>query len=621
VSLRPLRVVLLVVGLALALSAGIGRAEDAPKPLDVDEILKKVDAGLFVPDTQPGLVSYECDVSSTTSSTMDGSGKMQPDPKSAKPVAHVVVDAKAGTKTWTDSAKKKVIPGTFTPFCGPWTLTNVMRVEVDLFTTPLSKRFTADRFERLMDTDGDDFKLTFTPKSPMGEGTPQPLKPIVTRIDLAVSSKFAVTGGSLGLDQQISQDDGAFECSFEAQGALQRVTKIKTYLASFNLSIAPTLAFSYAPQSGFVLPKAVLFEIAGGQLSPSLGHMPGGGAMVSALLYDKFVVKGEPPKATNGRDGATSPASPEAVAKFLSGWAAPEGNDKDATTRFPKRVRRTKDAMLMVLVPAGTFQMGAVPGDVDAKDDEKPRHAVTLSKAYYMDESGVTNEQFARFTTATGFKTGAEIDGTGWISDESGGDWKETQGASWRAPLPGGKRPADWEKHPVVLVSWEDADAYAKWIGRGVGLPTEAQYERALRGGVEGQKYPWGDGLPPPMKYGNYADEAAKRKFPTWTWTIDGFDDGFERTSPVKSFKPNPYGLYDVSGNVWDWCADAYGPYPSGAVTDPTGPTSGAAGRVIRGGSWTGGATGTRTAYRYKYAQALRCGYVGFRLARPVTMD
>lgn len=337
--------------------------------------------------------------------------------------------------------------------------------------------------------------------------------------------------------------------------------------------------------------------------------MRGRFALVALLTIGGFAAADPPASAT----------WPARVTTFLADWAMPVGAEKDAATGFPRRIKRAKDSMVMVLVPAGTFQMGATPGDPQARSDESPRHAVTLTSSYYMDETPVTNEQFKRFTTSTRFKTGAEADGTGWIADESGGNWKETKGASWRAPLPGGKRQSDWEKHPVVLVSWDDADAYAKWIGYSVGLPTEAQYERALRGGVEGTRYPWGDDLPPPSKYGNYADDTAKRKFPKWTWTIEGFDDGYERTSPVKSFKANPYGLYDVSGNVWGWCADGYDTYPSGAVTDPTGSMSGAADRVIRGGSWTGGAEAVRPAYRYKYAHALRCGYVGFRLVRPVT--
>lgn len=308
---------------------------------------------------------------------------------------------------------------------------------------------------------------------------------------------------------------------------------------------------------------------------------------------------------------------PASVTSFLADWATPVGAEKDAATGFPRRIERTQDSMVMVLVPAGTFQMGATPGDTEAKDNEKPRHAVTLSSAYYMDETPVTNEQFARFSTAMKFKTADEDSGRGYIADENG-KWKETDGASWRAPLPGGKRPADWEKRPVVLVSWTEADAYSKWIGHGVGLPTEAQYERALRGGVEGKKYPWGDGLPLPAKYGNYADETAKKKFPQWkSFAIEGYDDGYERTSPVRSFAANAYGLYDISGNVWEYCADCYCDYPSGAVTDPLEPASRFT-CVVRGSSWYGIADYARSACRSGVDPAGCIDHAGFRLSSSI---
>ena len=150
----------------------------------------------------------------------------------------------------------------------------------------------------------------------------------------------------------------------------------------------------------------------------------------------------------------------------------------------------------MVLIPEGTFQMGAVPGDDKAQDDENLRHAVTLSKAYYLDVIEVSNAQFEKFAQATGHRTAAEVEGKGFAVKADGTGWDMTDGVSWRAPLVGGKRPSAWEKHPVVLVSHDDATAFAAWAA----LPTEAQFERAIRGDGEDRVYPWGDSLPAPRR-------------------------------------------------------------------------------------------------------------------------
>jgi sulfatase modifying factor 1 len=312
---------------------------------------------------------------------------------------------------------------------------------------------------------------------------------------------------------------------------------------------------------------------------------------------------------------APAPAKPADVAKFFSGWAEAVGTEIDATTGYPKRVKRTKDSMVMVLIPAGTFQMGAVPGDAQAQDDEKPRHAVTLSKAYYMDEHEVTNEQFDRFATATGHKTTAEDSVLGGNIADDAGSWSGADGGSWRAPLPGGKRPSDWAKHPVVLVSWSDAKAFAGWSGS--SLPTEAQFERAVRGGREDQEYPWGNELPPSKKAGNFADESAKRAFPNWQGTLQGYDDGFARTAPVKSFVPNEFGLFDMSGNVWELCADGYDKdyYAKSPGQDPAGPES-VSWKVARGGSWTFFGRDVRASKRLVIVSNLSSDWLGFRCAK-----
>jgi formylglycine-generating enzyme required for sulfatase activity len=223
------------------------------------------------------------------------------------------------------------------------------------------------------------------------------------------------------------------------------------------------------------------------------------------------------------------------VAAALKGWAEPVGDAKDDATGFPRRVRRTKDGMEMVWIPAGTFQQGAVPGDERAQPDERPRRAVTLSKAYYLDETEVTVAMWKAYAAATGAAMPPLQDGT-------------------------------TDAHPVHGITWDDAKAYATWAG--AALPTEAQWERAAKGGHDDFVFPWGA-----------ADDVKRRN-----GALDF--DGFAGLAPVKTFPANDYGLHDVSGNVEEWCADGYEEtaYAGGAVTDPTGPAAAVPTRVLRGG-------------------------------------
>ncbi len=331
-------------------------------------------------------------------------------------------------------------------------------------------------------------------------------------------------------------------------------------------------------------------------------------------LSDRGASPGEPPAAPTEAAPAPAPA-PATAGPSAPARAVPKGVEADPTTGLPKWIHRAKDGATMLLIPAGTFPMGAVPADAEAADDEKPRHEVTLSKAYYLDEHEVTNAQFEAFVTATGHKTAAETEGKGYTADDDG-VWKLLDGVSWKAPLPGGKRPPDWAKHPVVLVSWSDAKAYAEWAE--AALPTEAQFERALRGGREDQKFPWGTGLPPPTKAGNFADESAKRAFKGWT-VVEGYDDGFVRTAPARSLASNEYGLYGLSGNVWEWCADGYDKdyYAKSPSRDPLG-ADGSASRVARGGSWFKAGPFVRASVRAPAAATVCGADTGFRCARTV---
>ena len=204
----------------------------------------------------------------------------------------------------------------------------------------------------------------------------------------------------------------------------------------------------------------------------------------------------------------------------------------------------------MVVIPAGEFLMGSPEGEGD--DDEHPQHKVFVD-TFYMDKYEVTNAQYKQFMDATGHKT------PGFWDDEE-----------YNQP-----------NHPVVGVDWYDAKAYCQWAGK--RLPTEAEWEKAARGGLVGKKYPWGDNIT--HDDANYSDTGGK--------------DTWSGTSPVGSFAPNGYGLYDMAGNVWEWCSDWFdsGYYETSPEQNPAGPSSGPC-RVLRGGSWLGIETYLRAACR-----------------------
>jgi formylglycine-generating enzyme required for sulfatase activity len=293
-------------------------------------------------------------------------------------------------------------------------------------------------------------------------------------------------------------------------------------------------------------------------------------------------------------------------------------------------VSRTKrdaaSGVTLVLIPPGEFTMGSSQAERDQmlklyKDltpedfaDEK-LHPVRITQPFYLGAHEVTVGQFRRFVTATGYKTDAEKDG------EGGSGWNETEGQfevrkpqySWRNPgFP------QTEEHPVVNVSWRDAVAFCEWLGRQDGgtyrLPREAEWEYACRAGSP--KAFWnGDDVESLATIGNITDASAKAKWknlPDWPYVTRS--DGFVFTAPVGNYPFNGFGLYDMHGNVWEWCSDWYGEYPDVAESDPEGPMEGSS-RVFRGGGWFAGAANCRTAFRSGGTPAGRGLDYGFRLA------
>lgn len=256
----------------------------------------------------------------------------------------------------------------------------------------------------------------------------------------------------------------------------------------------------------------------------------------------------------------------------------------------------------MRLIPAGRFEMGS--NDAAAWPEEGPAHPVVLKHAYLIDEAEVSNAQFERFVKATGYKTVAERpvklqdimaqlpkgsppppshmlqpgslvfalpSGPVALRDVSQW-WHWTPGASWRAPEGPGSHIQQRAAHPVVHLAWEDADQFCKWAGK--RLPTEAEWERAARGGTDGLPYVWGSEEPnDAAPRANWFANIWQGLFPTKNTGMDGY----VFTAPVKTYKANPYGLFDMAGNVWEWTADWYNPREYAGLkgreaVDPKGP-------------------------------------------------
>ena len=276
-------------------------------------------------------------------------------------------------------------------------------------------------------------------------------------------------------------------------------------------------------------------------------------------------------------------------------------------------------------LPGGAFLMGTDDDIGYASDGEGPVRRVALSP-FWIDPHAVSNERFAAFIDATGYLTDAERYGwsfvfAGFLPDDypetravaAAPWWRQVEGADWRHPEGPQSGIGDRAGHPVVHVSWFDAVSYCSWAG--LRLPTEAEWEYAARGGLEQRRYPWGDDLTPG---GEHRCNIWQGAFPS----SNTLEDGYFGTAPVDAFPPNGYGLYNMTGNAWEWCADWFSPrfHVTGPRTNPIGPPEGTH-RVIRGGSYL-----CHESYCNRYRVAARSantpdsstGNTGFRCARSV---
>ena len=297
-------------------------------------------------------------------------------------------------------------------------------------------------------------------------------------------------------------------------------------------------------------------------------------------------------------DGAVNVLDLVRVAQDLgktldSGGTPPPTNGGDTTPTPPAVDPPPVDPYEgMVLIPAGEFRMGS-----NEADREKPIHSVYVD-AFYMDKYEVTNAEYAEFLNAKGKHTEA---GQIWLDIGDGGERIEYIAGVYRAK-------AGYANHPVVEVSWYGAMAYAEWKGK--RLPTEAEWEKAARGNLSGLKYPWGNTI-----------DSSKANY----------NNHIKGTTAVGKYTANGYGLFDMSGNVWEWCLDEYnaGFY---AISPARNPLSGAnsiqwildnytgikSSRVLRGGSWGNDAASVRVAARYNNTPTITYSSLGFRCARAV---
>jgi formylglycine-generating enzyme len=333
-----------------------------------------------------------------------------------------------------------------------------------------------------------------------------------------------------------------------------------------------------------------------------------------------------PVSAIEGTSGANK-ATPRACCAPSALHAPPQIQSAGNFQQVSRTERARAEAQRATLaLPGGAFLMGTDFEGGFSQDGEGPVRPVTLS-AFEIDTYPVTNEDFAAFVAETGYRTEAEKFGWSFVfwshipeerfeelvEDTAAATpwWCKVPGAFWKQPEGPGSDVNARGNHPVVHVSWNDSAAYAVWASK--SLPTEAQWEFAARGGLDQKLYPWGDELTPE---GQHLCNIWQGQFPV----TDTGEDGYTGSCPVNAFPPNGYGLYSITGNVWEWCADWFHAEFSATVTprDPSGPASGEA-KVMKGGSFL-----CHASYCNRYRVAARtsntpdssASNIGFRCAK-----
>ena len=271
----------------------------------------------------------------------------------------------------------------------------------------------------------------------------------------------------------------------------------------------------------------------------------------------------------------------------------------------------------MVVIPTGTFQMGAPDNEDDHNAAETPQHQVTISKGFALARSAITVGQFREFVRASGYvPDSVKLDGAS-VYDESSGAMRDDPRATWQDDYAGRRA---GENLPVVNISWNDAKAYADWLSQRTGkvyrLPSEAEFEYALRGGTT-TRYWWGDGTPTHLVENLTGSGDRSHIGRRWSNSFRGYSDGYWGPAPVMTFAANPFGLYDINGNVSEWVQDCWHESYVSAPNDGSGWLNpGCSTHVVRGGSWGSSPDQVNSAYREGADGSMRSGRVGFRVLR-----
>jgi len=337
----------------------------------------------------------------------------------------------------------------------------------------------------------------------------------------------------------------------------------------------------------------------------AMGELPAGAeASLDGIEVGEHSLELRYPGGAKETRSATVQKGQSSVVAFIGGKAAPAQAPIGAAAATSGFVR----------VPAGNFLMGSPTWEKDRGSDEGPQHEVRLS-AFTIGKYEVTVGEFQSFVEATGYTTEAEREGGGYVW--TGFRWEQQADANWRNP-----NFAQCESSPVVMVSWSDAMAYCNWRStkeglrpcyaisgtsascdfgaNGYRLPTEAEWEYAAKGGPQSGSLAANE---------VYAGSANLDQVAWYSGNSGG------KTQPVGQKTANALGLYDMAGNVWEWCWDWYGSYVSGPQTDPTGASSGV-GRVARGGGWFYVGEDLRSAFRGYLSPGGRLNFLGFRVLR-----
>ncbi|MVU77231.1 SUMF1/EgtB/PvdO family nonheme iron enzyme [Nocardia sp. ET3-3] len=306
-----------------------------------------------------------------------------------------------------------------------------------------------------------------------------------------------------------------------------------------------------------------------------------------------------------------------------SNCCAPARSEVALTPAVTRAQEATGPAPVVIALPGGEFLMGSEDSQSYPADGEGPVRPVRVSP-FGLAAHTVTNDQFAQFISATGYHTDAERYGWSYVfagflpaalrrnarRPDATPWWCAVPEATWRAPEGPGSDLTERGNHPVVHVSWHDAQAYCGWAG--ARLPTEAEWEYAARGGSEQARYPWGD---EPESGTRFRANIFRGSFPTRNTAADGY----RGTAPVNAFEPNAFGLFNMVGNVWEWCADRWRTdHSRNLVANPRGPATGD-GRVLRGGSHMchdSYCNRYRVAARIQNSPESSSGNTGFRVAR-----